>query len=309
RGQVAIENPEPASRRALDGKPLDAAATEALPFAVSIDNMIDARPQSGLTEAAVVIESPVEGGITRFLAIFPGDAKTAKIGPVRSARPYFIDWAREYDAVFVHVGGSPEALEKISTSAVRDFNEYSRGGFFWRDKARKAPHNVYTSGEQLAAAAAKLWPEPAKALAAWKYENDRPLAERPDNVADLEISSSVNDAYGRSWRYDRQADDYVRRQGGGEFLDQDGNVVRAKNVVVQFAEVVILDEVGRRRIGTVGKGEALVASGGRVVKGSWTKESADGRTKFLAEDGTEAVFHAGITWIQVVPEGTKLVYE
>ena len=309
RGAAESQAPaEPAARRHLDGAPLDAPISEPAPFAVAIDNMVDARPQSGLTEAALVIEAPVEGGITRFLAIFPGDAKTPKIGPVRSARPYFLDWAEEYDAVLVHVGGSPEALEKIAISDIRDLNEYSRGGFFWRDAVRKAPHNVYTSGEKLAAAAAKIWPAAPRALASWLYESDPPLANRPEKVADLEIPAA-SDRYARGWRYDRATGEYVRIQDGREQLDADGKVVRAKNVVIQFEQVTILDEVGRRRIGTVGKGEAAVATAGRVIRGAWQKDSAGGRTRFLSADGAEIVFHPGTTWIQVVPNGTKLVYE
>src|SRR5690606_23920743 len=113
---------------------------------IMIENHYDARPLSGLADASVVYEAPVEGNYTRFLAVFPEDAEVQKIGPVRSARTYYLDWVSEYpDMLYMHVGGSPDALEKIKTHGIFDFNEFYRGWYYWRDSGRYAPHNVYTS--------------------------------------------------------------------------------------------------------------------------------------------------------------------
>jgi hypothetical protein len=118
--------------------------------AVMIENHTDARPQSGLAYAPVVYEVPVEANYSRFMAIFPVDTEVKKVGPVRSARPYYLDWLREYgkDILYMHVGGSPDALAIIASDKnIFDFNEFYNGPYFWRSADRYAPHNVYTSSE------------------------------------------------------------------------------------------------------------------------------------------------------------------
>ncbi|HSD12679.1 MAG TPA: DUF3048 domain-containing protein, partial [Patescibacteria group bacterium] len=147
---VAEPAAAPTKRRVIDGVAVPEDAPDVTGyFAATIDNLSVARPQAGLTKASLVFEAPVEGGITRFLAVFPDDVTADRIGPVRSARPYFLDWASEFDAVYAHVGGSPEALEKIVAYDMRDLNEFFAGKYFWRDENRDAPHNAYTSTVRL----------------------------------------------------------------------------------------------------------------------------------------------------------------
>ena len=148
---------------------------EKLYFAATIDNITVARPQSGISKASLVYEAPVEAGITRFLAIYPEGEDVERIGPVRSARPYFLDWAAEFDALFVHVGGSPEALEKLRAYDMRDLNEFFNGAYFWRDRSRSAPHNTYTSTEKLIAADRKRFADrKPPEVAGWRFKDDAP---------------------------------------------------------------------------------------------------------------------------------------
>jgi hypothetical protein len=131
----------------LDGKPVGS-ASEQRPRVISImiDNHPGARPQSGLSQAQVVYEVPVEGEFTRYFAIFNASTTVDKVGPVRSARPYFLDWLQEYgDALYIHSGGSPEALQILRNSTLFDANEFFRGAYFWRGTDHLAPHNLYTS--------------------------------------------------------------------------------------------------------------------------------------------------------------------
>ena len=114
-------------------------------FAVMIDNHEDAWPPSGIDQAFLVIEAPVEAAIPRLLAFFSSEEDVAEIGPVRSARPYYLDWANELDALYVHVGGSNAALDLIASGGTFDFNQYWWGEYFWRAGNRFAPHNVFTS--------------------------------------------------------------------------------------------------------------------------------------------------------------------
>ena len=134
--------------RWLDGILVPVNEVNAFPVAVVIDNDVLARPQAGLARASLVYEAPVEGGMTRYLAIFPADIDLEVIGPVRSARPYFVVWAEELRALFVHCGGSPEALARLKADTVYDLNEFYNNAYFWREESdnRSAPHNVLISG-------------------------------------------------------------------------------------------------------------------------------------------------------------------
>jgi hypothetical protein len=303
---VAEAPPVPPQRRAMDGTPLADGLAEGPYAAVLIDNMAEARPYAGVAKSPLVIEAPVEGGITRLLAFFPTGGDIKKIGPVRSVRPYYLDWAQEYDSLLAHVGGSPEALERIKSAPdIRDLNQFFNGDFFWRSADRTAPHNVYTSAELLAEAADKRFSAASRPPSPWLFKE--PSGERKGSVPDLDIDFS-SPAYRVVWVYDAQAGDYVRRQGGKPQSDEDGAPVRARNIVVQYMKVRILDEIGRRRITTIGSGKALVVRDGEVIEGTWHKQNVKSRTRFLDEHGQEIVLNAGTTWIEVVPEGARVTY-
>ncbi len=298
--------PVATKRRLIDGVAVPADAPDVAGYyAVAIDDLSVARPQAGLPKASLVYEAPVEGGITRFLAIFADDVAAERIGPVRSARPYFLDWASEFDAVFAHVGGSPEALEKLAAFDMRDLNEFSAGRYFWRDGDRDAPHNAYTSAALLAEAVRKRFADrPAPQVAGWRFKDDAPPAERPDKAS---LAVTFGDPKADVvWTYDPAADDYVRAQGGKAQKDEDGTAVRAKNVVVQYTKVSVIDDVGRRRIVTIGDGDALFALDGLTVHGTWHKDDRTSRTRFYDASGNQITFNAGTTWIEVVPEDAKV---
>lgn len=295
---------EPLARRAIDGRAAEPEATEPDYFAVMIDNIAEAHPESGISKAALVIEAPVEGGITRLMALFTSDSEVAKIGPVRSARPYYARWALEYGALYAHVGGSNEALDLIKSIGVRDLNEFYNGSSFWRSSDRSAPHNTYTSTELLSKAAAKRGTP--KKLDSWKFKLDAPAEDRGDGQLVLEIQD-----YGQAgvaWTYDRDTNDFGRVIAGETEKDSDGTGIRAKNVVVQYAPVQVIDDYGRRRIQTEAGGDALIALDGRVIGGTWKKEPGGARTRFYDAVGKEMSFNAGTTWIEVVPQDTKVTY-
>lgn len=285
--------------RKIDGV-LVLAGRENLPVsAVVIENHVDARPLSGLSRASLVYEAPVEGGITRFLAIFAGDIAIDEIGPVRSARPYFVDLAEGFGGIFVHVGGSAAALSQISedASGLIDVDLYYKSDYYWRDEKRFAPHNVYTSSKLLAAAVEKYVAD-APAYGGWQYKADAPSDRRPEK-ADVAVYSEYR-PYAVKWVYDRVHNDYVRYEGGKLQKDKNGPVVRAKNIVVLKTDIEIIDAITRRRIRTVGEGEAMVYRDGEAVAARWKKEDLTSRLKFYASGGDEILFNAGATWIEIV---------
>jgi len=295
----------PTVRRAIDGVRVpEGAAPVSNHRAVMIDNITVARPQAGIAAASVVYEVPVEGGLTRLMAVFPSTVDVARIGPVRSARPYFIDLASEYDALYVHVGGSPEALQRLASGSIRDVNEFSAGKYFRRDPKRSAPHNAYTSSAALTDAASERFSDrPEKEFLPWTFKDDADPAERPDAQTMLVPYDHPN--VDVAWTYDPATNEYSRAQGKTK-ADEAGAPVRAKNVIVQSMKIATIDAVGRLRIGTVGEGDAVVMLDGNAYYGTWRKPSAAARTVFLDASGGEIALNAGPTWIQIVPEGTDV---
>ncbi len=305
-GTILLEGP----RSPVDGTPL--AEDGGLNYyAVMLDNHSDARPGAAVADAPLVIEAPVEGGITRMMMFFPdGGSDLERIGPVRSARPYYVEWAQEYGAILVHVGGSPQAL-KVLTEYEESYNlnQMVHGAYFWRDRARYAPHNVYSSTDLLQSAREKL------DYAELDFDTSRPFKQggfvgRP--VGDPPVESVSIDystaSYHVTWKYDGDTNTYARYQGKGEFTDEDNQPVTADNVIVQFAKVEVIDYVGRKEIATEGEGDAVVFRDGRAIEAVWVKDEGS-RTRFLFVGSDEEIpINVGTTWIQVVAEDTSVEY-
>src|SRR6188768_1982769 len=168
----------------LTGEPVSAAVAARHPIAVMIDDLSAARPQSGLSSASVVWQAPAEGGIPRYMALFQEGSPRA-VGPVRSSRYYYIAWASEWRSVYVHVGGSPQALAFLHSAKGRGSAVYDADGFryegryLWRIHTRFAPHNVYSDASHLRSLAKAVKAKPVDYKPAWKFAPDKPLAERP----------------------------------------------------------------------------------------------------------------------------------
>jgi len=292
-------------RRWLDGVCVDS-EEEMNPslVAVMIENHTEARPQSGLVDASIVYEAPVEANYTRFLAIYLADVEVEKVGPVRSARPYYLDWLAEYgDPMYMHVGGSPVALDLIKQYDIFDLNEFYRGWYYWRSTDRYAPHNVYTSSE--------LWNSALE-----DYESQQPTADSQTEgwvfctsaeqqsstttLANEIIVSFLSPVYEATWEFNSSTGKYDRYQMEGSHRDQDGRKIKADTIIVQHVNSQVLDSVGRLNIDTIGEGEVEVFYDGLVFEGTWKKVSRTSRTKFYNENGEEIKLKAGKIWIEVV---------
>lgn len=286
--------------RALDGVAVtDASSTTLLPYAVMVENSMDAWPLMGPSKANVVIEAPVEGSITRFMLLFDPSSTTTQIGPVRSARPYFVDLANGLGSLYVHVGGSPEALEmlKRSTPRVEDLDEFYNGPYFWRSTSRSAPHNVYTSVERLTRAAsntkAEIFP-----FTPWSYSNE--VSSSSARISSIEVG--YQGVYRVSWTYDEATRLYRRSQNGRTQNDADGSTVDVTNVVVMLSEDQVLDDKGRLKVRTVGKGKAVLFRDGTIQRGIWQRTSGE-HLRFETEDGRNMFFAPGKTWISILTDG------
>ncbi|HUT22118.1 MAG TPA: DUF3048 domain-containing protein [Candidatus Bipolaricaulota bacterium] len=270
------------------------------PFGVMVENNIDARPVSGIDQASIVFEAVAEGAITRFLAIFPGMAEVSQIGPVRSARPYYINWAEEFDAVYAHVGGSPQALDQLGSAEVKNLDQFYNGRYFWRSADRYAPHNVYTSTELLRDARRNNEWDDGEEFDAWPFKDDADKNDRPISQSVTVHYNAYN--YDVIWEYDPLDNGYLRFQSGKIYRTLAGQSLSAKNVVVVYAEVAVIDDYGRLRTQTVGSGQAVLFQDGLAKPGVWKKESNQDRLSFFDESGEEFQMNRGRTWINIVPD-------
>jgi len=292
-------------RRALDGVYVQPEAANLPPVAVMIDNHPDARPQSGIDQAGLVYEAEVEGYYTRLMAVFASDDKVVKIGPVRSARPYFADWAQDLNAVYAHCGGSPEALVDIEQKGVVDLNQFYSGAIFWRSTDRPAPHNIYLSSENYN----KFLSDKnisAGNFSAWQFKDDSPL-NNSSSSGEILINYQAPE-FQVKWIYQVSGNDYIRYYGAQPELTADNKLIIAKNIIIQTVPAVVIDNDLRLKMDDVGSGTSTICLDGACQPGRWTKPDAATRTKFSYAGGEEVKFNAGPTWIEVVRPEIKIDY-
>ena len=286
-------------RRRLDGVYVDPAGADYYPVAVMIDNDPNARPQRGLAQGNIVYEAKAESGITRYLAIFAASSSATNIGPVRSARPYYLDWAEGYGALYAHVGGSPETLSRIKSENVPDINEFYQGQYFWRADDYVAPHNVFTSFENLNKYLAKMNIKDSN-YDSWLYKDEAESATRASS-SNIIINFSIND-FLVNWKYDAAKNEYARYLAGAEHKDADGTPILTKNIIIMKVKAKIIDAELRREMTTVGEGKAWYCLDGVCEQGSWKKEDRTKREKIYNSNKEEIKFNAGTTWIEVIQD-------
>lgn len=279
--------------------------------AVMIDDQFGARPQSGLSSADVVWQAPAEGGIPRYMAMFQTGSPKA-VGPVRSSRYYFIAWAAEWRSVYVHVGGSPQALALLRSAQGRGKVVYDADGFryegryLWRITTRFAPHNVYTDAKNLRTMGKKVGAKAVDYKSPWMFGPDKLLSLRPKGGS-LVVPYLANRI---TYKYDRKTNSYLRSvTGESKQTDASSNKrVAPKNVVVMVVSFGQLnDGSSKHRLEAqfTGKGVAWIATGGKTIKGEWRKKTLTAPTRFYDKHGKQVTFTTGQTFIQVIAKGFK----
>jgi len=293
----------------LTGELVDPSVITKRPIAVIIENYTDARPQSGYNDADIVYETLAEGGITRTLAIFQSKAST-EIGPVRSARPYFIDWLTEYSALFAHVGGSYAGLNLIQQIKVPDLNQFYNATAYWRSSDREAPHNVYTTTDKLYAAAKANGLEITATVPAFNFKKDADIKQRSASEK-VDIDFSYSD-YHVTYNYDSVSNTYLRSIAGVIAKDKNTGVqIAPKNVIVELTPISsYTDPTGEpaENITTIGTGKGILFQDGKATQITWSKSSREARTKYLDINGRDCQLNPGQTWIEVVPTGNNVTY-
>ena len=298
----------------LTGRMVREAVAARHPIAVMVDDQRNARPQSGFNDASVVWQAPAEGGIPRYMMIFQ-DQIAPSVGPVRSARQYFIAWAAEWRSVYAHVGGSPQAMQTLRQKGrgqlVYNADEFRWGGvYFHRTKDRFAPHNVYSSGNELRKLSGRLGAPDKAVKAAWKFGPDADIADRP-------IGGGITVVYSYNaivYRYDRKTNTYLRTVTGEAKQTDRGRKARVapKNVVVMVMSFAPLNDGShkhRLEAQYTGKGTAWISTNGKTIKGTWRKRSITDQTRFYDAKGQPVTLTVGQTFIQVMPRGSRIVFK
>jgi hypothetical protein len=279
------------------------------PIAVMIDNLApDARPQTGLDTASMVFETLVEGGITRFMAVYTNQ-DAATVGPVRSTRLYYNHWAAGLGAILGHDGGNVDALQelpKLTTVYNEDADRIS--GPFWRTTDRLAPHNEYTSTDRLRNFAQAHGADVESVAHSYPVKNDAPTGKRPARFA-LHIQFSYAD-YNVDWQFDPATDTYLRSMGGQPHVDAiTGKQLAANTVVVMYTDETPATDPftpGAIHLRTEGTGQAVVYEDGTSIAGTWSKPNIDSPVQWLDRQGHEIALNRGVTWVEVVPKGNQV---
>ena len=282
------------------------------PFAVMIDNHSDAWPQAGLNQAYMVYEIVVEGGETRLMALFKG-VDLDKIGPVRSARHYFIDYAMENDAIYVHFGQSPQAQSDIKKYDIDDINGIAEDGTtFWRVKDKYAPHNAVTSTEKLLESAkSKNYRTTSTEKSVLNYLVDEVNLEE-GQVADT-ITIPHSDLQTVTYEYDEENKVYVRYARGEEQTDwETDEPVTTKNIIITFCNNYTLSDSenkGRQGLKNIGTFDGYYITNGRAIQIQCIKNARDEKTIYQDMNGNEIKVNDGNTFVNICPTNADVEIE
>ncbi|MBI4050576.1 MAG: DUF3048 domain-containing protein [Candidatus Doudnabacteria bacterium] len=275
------------------------------PFlAVVVENTPESRPQSGLSLADFVFEAVTEAGITRML-VFYQSGEASMIGPVRSARPYFVDWALGFGAVLAYSGGSKEALEKIADlgGGAQTVNEFYNEKYFWRDQSKKSPHNLFTSTNLLGELALKKgWDMAVAKEPGWEV-NSQSLDSVSATATEITINFSYN-LFGVKYKYNPESNSYDRSLANKPHVDSlTQKQISANNVVILYTTSNVIDqELLTLDLKTTGTGRAVIFRDGRVIQARWKKESPGAPLRLLDADGSMIQLHPGSSWFAVLDQ-------
>ncbi len=280
------------------------------PLAIMVENHPNSRPQSGLDVADVVYEAPAEYGIPRFLAIYV-NREARVLGPVRSARAYYVAWASEYKPVYVHAGGSPSGLSWIRQLKVQaiDALRTDKSGFERTDD-RDAPHNLYLDTQALRTSI-KADKQLSSRKGTWGglQFSDKPTVGSKEGQ---KVRIEYDTGYNVSYEYDERTSVYNRVMLGKPHLDRESKKQLSGTVVIVQtvkARAIEGDELNRLDVDVQDKQPAQIFQDGRVIEGFWEKDKRDTPTKYTTKDGQPITLKPGRVWIQIaLKDGTKVDY-
>lgn len=283
----------------------DEATTKLAVTAIVLENSPDARPQSGLKPAGVVFEAVAEGGITRFVALYQ-EAKPALIGPVRSVRPYYVEWAAGFNNSMAHIGGSYRALQMIRSGSYGvDLDQFFNAGSYWRARDRYAPHNVYTSFEKLDALNSAKG-HTTSTFTAWPRVDGKKVEAPNASAIDIAVSTG---SFAVHYDYIPETNVYRRLQGGVPHADRElGDISPSVVIAIKVPMSLGWEDGYREQINTLGTGQAYIFQNGTLIEGSWHKAEAKSQILFKDAAGKDIPLVRGQTWITALAQNRSVTW-
>jgi hypothetical protein len=289
--------------------------SDSRPYAVMINNLSLARPyQSGLQDAYIVYEIIVEGGITRYMAVFK-DQETARIGSVRSSRHYFLDYALENDAIYVHFGWSPQAQSDMTTLKVNNINGLYDNAF-WRDNTLPVDyeHTAFTSIAKIESTAnRKGYRMTSTKDPVLNYSVDEIKLDKEENAT---LANRVNIVYSTNttttYAYNSETKVYGRSVNNAIQKDYvTKKQITAKNIIIALVNngYIADDAKGRQELENIGTGDGYYITNGYAIPIKWKKESRSSQTIYTKINGEEIDVNDGNTFIQIAPKTSTTITE
>lgn len=310
--ETAVEEGKTIQEEAMEEKQVEIFKGNDRPIAIMIDNHNQAWPQAGLQKAYMVYEIIVEGGETRLMALFKG-ADLEKIGPVRSARHYFLDYAMENDAIYVHFGESPQAGSDIKKYTIQDIDGIAEDGTtFWRVKDKSSPHNAVTSTEKLLSSIKnKKYKTTSSQESVLNYVTEEVNLEEGQGAVSVTIPHS--DLQTVKYMYDEEHKVYERYARGKEQTDwETKETVTTKNIIITFCDNYTLDDTenkGRQGLKNIGTFNGYYITNGKAIKIKCIKSARDEKTKYQDLEGNEIKINDGNTFVNICPTNAKVILE
>lgn len=269
----------------------------------TIANSSPSRPQAGLEHADIVYEFLVEGGITRFLALF-FQRYPERVGPIRSTRPYLLEKALEFDPIYLHIGGSNEAYALLQKIPLDNLDEIGVGSpYYYRCNERRAPDNLYIDLLRIPHLTIEdSAPKAASNLMFW----DPTLQEDREMIEGREVAIHYWGGHTVNYIYQEEEGIYLRYHGSRPHLAEGGAHLLAHNLLILHIDTTVIDEAGRLHLDIFRGGPLLFFRDGLVIEGQWAKE--EGETRYLTREGEALPLKAGRTWINVVPMSATILY-
>ena len=295
----------------LTGEPVSEIIGKQRPYAIMINNIETSLPQSGVSQAEMIYEAQVESGITRLMAVFQDVDNIEKIGSIRSARHYYIDFANDNDAIYVHYGQSKYALSRIEDDNIMTIHVLSgyESKVFYRSSDRKAPHNVYTTGKML-----------AEGLEVTGLTRDYPEGYTPRlqfNHVDTELKDGINaqkvnipfdsEPY---FTYNTEDGLYYRYQYGEAHIDRENDQqLTFKNIIVQYVNEKSISNQDHQDMTLNGSGKGLYITDGKAEEITWKRNDNADKTKYYDASGNEISLNPGKTFFEVVSDSKTVTLE
>lgn len=279
------------------------------PIAVMLDNHTGAWPHVALNQAYLVYEIIVEGAETRLMALFKGK-DLSQIGSVRSSRHYFLDYALENDALYVHFGWSPQAERDIKTLGVNNINGITESSSnFWRTKKKSSPHNVETSTESiLKIAERKGYKTTSSNDSVLNYTVDEVNLENGTDAIEITIPHSSSQKV--RYEYNPEIGKYTRYARNKLQTDgETGEDIITKNIIITFCDNYTLkdsENKGRQGLNNIGTFKGYYITNGKAIEIQCTKNSRSQQTIYKDLEGNEINVNDGNTFIHIVPQSAKV---